>query len=236
MVKLRKGFKVFIFVFFLIFILAALLISPIFHVGQIDIIGNYEISRQEILSVAELSVGVNIFSFSARRTTQLVENLPYVYEASIIRQLPDRVAIYLRERAPVASITIAAAATYLLIDAHGVVLSAHYQPPLGLPQITGLHFEEFIIGRPLQLDNPSLLEDVLQLCAVFIAYNFMPNLVDFSNSRDIIIFKGNFKIYIGTMDDAGTKIRNASEILQQSPVDRGSLDIRNVDSASLRFQ
>ena len=233
---MRKKFKVVIFLAIFIFVMIALLVSPLFQVRQLDIYGNDVITRHEILEISGLSVGINIFTFNARgAASRLSEGLPYARDVSIVRHFPDRVAVHLIERVPVANLRPAAISTYLLIDSEGVVLAVQNMPRWGLPQITGLSFDAFTVGQPLVVDNPLVFKDILELSSIFRIYDFMPNMVDFSNPRDIVLTKGNFRIYFGSMDDAQTKVRYINEILQQSPTDRGSLNIRNFDNPSLRF-
>ena len=226
--KRRISFRFVLVLGVLAFILVILLLSPIFHIRQIDIIGNYIITDREILDISELSVGMNIFTFNGRRIAGQIDSLPYSAGVSILRELPDRVIIQINERSPVANIRLGNTSTYLLIDGTGMVLAAGQNYTRGLPRMTGLGFGGFSVGEFLQVDNPGVFNDILLISDFFALYDFIPDLVNFSNPRDIVIYYGNFEIAFGNMEDAGRKTRYISAFLQQTDFDRGFLDMRDL--------
>jgi hypothetical protein len=69
------------------------------------------------------------------------------------------------------------------------------------------------------------------LADIFAVYDFFPDVVDFSNPRDIVMHQANFEIAFGSMEDAQTKVRYLKGIESSPPhgMDRGFIDIRDVN-------
>jgi cell division protein FtsQ len=107
---------------------------------SIQIMGNSQVTRPELLSVFGSDLGRNIFfiPLAARRTA--LEQLPWVEHAAVMRLLPDQLRVAVVERTPVAFVR--QGNTIGLIDAHGVLL---HLPPAAMaakhysfPVITGI--------------------------------------------------------------------------------------------------
>jgi cell division protein FtsQ len=88
--------------------------------SSIQIMGNSQVTRSELLSVFGSDLGRNIFfiPLSARRIS--LEQLPWVEHAIVMRLLPDQLRVAIIERTPVAFVRQGNAIG--LVDAHGVFL------------------------------------------------------------------------------------------------------------------
>jgi cell division protein FtsQ len=88
--------------------------------SSIQIMGNSQVTRSELLSVFGSDLGRNIFfiPLSARRIS--LEQLPWVEHATVMRLLPDQLRVAIIERTPVAFVRQGNAIG--LVDAHGVFL------------------------------------------------------------------------------------------------------------------
>ncbi len=117
--------------------------DPRFRIGSsssIQIMGNSQVTRSELLSVFGSDLGRNIFfiPLGARRTA--LEQLPWVEHATVMRLLPDQLRVAIVERTPVAFVR--RGNTIALVDAHGVFL--HLPPAVmaakhySFPVVTGI--------------------------------------------------------------------------------------------------
>ena len=88
--------------------------------SSIQIMGNSQVTRSELLSVFGSDLGRNIFfiPLGARRIS--LEQLPWVEHATVMRLLPDQLRVAIIERTPVAFVR--QGNTIGLVDAHGVFL------------------------------------------------------------------------------------------------------------------
>ena len=88
--------------------------------SSIQILGNSEVTRPELLSVFGSDIGRNVFFIPmAERRTDL-ERLPWVEHATLMRLLPDQMRISIVERTPIAFVRHGKEIG--LVDRNGVVL------------------------------------------------------------------------------------------------------------------
>lgn len=87
---------------------------------QIDIAGNHNVARSQLLDVFGGDISRNIFSVPLDERKKQVEQIPWVESATLMRLLPDRIKVQISERKPVAYVEIGSRLS--LIDADGVVM------------------------------------------------------------------------------------------------------------------
>jgi cell division protein FtsQ len=108
--------------------------------SSIQIMGNSQVTRPELLSVFGSDLGRNIFFIPLRARRASLEDLPWVEHATVMRLLPDQLRVAIVERTPVAFVRHGN--TIGLVDAHGVLLQL---PPAAMaakhysfPVVTGI--------------------------------------------------------------------------------------------------
>ncbi len=108
--------------------------------SSIQIMGNSQVTRSELLSVFGSDLGRNIFFIPLCQRRAALEQLPWVEHATVMRLLPDQLRVAIVERTPVAFVR--QGNTIGLVDAHGVLL---HLPPAAMaakhysfPVVTGI--------------------------------------------------------------------------------------------------
>jgi cell division protein FtsQ len=108
--------------------------------SSIQIMGNSQVTRPELLSVFGSDLGRNIFFIPLHARRASLEDLPWVEHATVMRLLPDQLRVAIVERTPVAFVRHGN--TIGLVDAHGVLLQL---PPAAMaakhysfPVVTGI--------------------------------------------------------------------------------------------------
>lgn len=211
-----------------LFALILLLSSSLFDIKNIVITGNNVLSREEIIEMAGLGGGKNIFLVNTISITKSLEASHYVksVEADII--YPSEVRLNIVER-KVRSL-VEFGSIFLHVDEEGMVLGVSSTVKEPLPIVTGLKISDFSEGQFLSIDNPSSFESVVSLNKLFEKYEIGDVLkVDISDADDIHIFINGLDISFGSISDANEKIRRIKYILDEIPKnDRGYLDASDV--------
>jgi cell division protein FtsQ len=108
--------------------------------SSIQIMGNSQVTRPELLSVFGSDLGRNIFYIPLGQRSAALEQLPWVEHATVMRLLPDQLRVAITERTPIAFVR--QGSTIGLVDAHGVLL---HLPPMAMaakhysfPVVTGI--------------------------------------------------------------------------------------------------
>jgi cell division septal protein FtsQ len=121
------------------------LTSPRFMLTSGDDIvleGNRYVSREEALNVlgfpsnGKLTRGVNIFRFSLDDKRKQLESISWVKSATLTRAYPNRLAVTIAERTPVAFVNIDG--RMKLVDGEGVLLDKPEKASFDFPVLAGL--------------------------------------------------------------------------------------------------
>jgi cell division protein FtsQ len=113
----------------------------------VEITGVKNASRAHVMEVAGADIGRNIFFVPLDERKKQLEQIPWVEQASVMRLLPNRIAVTIHERTPVAFAQIGSRIS--LIDANGVVmgLPADRKTKYSFPVIRGITETEPLSSR-----------------------------------------------------------------------------------------
>lgn len=113
----------------------------------VEISGVKNASRAHVMEVAGADIGRNVFFVPLDERKKQLELIPWVQEATVMRLLPNRIAVTIHERTPVAFAQIGSRIS--LIDANGVVmgLPANRQTKFSFPVIRGIADTEPLSSR-----------------------------------------------------------------------------------------
>jgi len=114
---------------------------------NIEITGVHNATRAQVMDVFGDDISRNIFYVSLDERKRKLEQIPWVESATVMRLLPNRLAVTIQERVPVAFARIGSKVH--LIDAHGVVLGmpASRQAKYSFPVIEGIQDTEPLSSR-----------------------------------------------------------------------------------------
>jgi cell division protein FtsQ len=114
---------------------------------NVTITGVNNASRTQVMEVAGADVGRNVFHVPLDERKRQLEQIPWVESATVMRVLPNRIAVNIRERVPVAFAQVGSRIN--LIDAHGVIMGmpANRQTKYSFPIIRGIADTEPLSSR-----------------------------------------------------------------------------------------
>ena len=114
---------------------------------NIEITGVRNASRSHVMEIAGADIGRNIFYVPLEERQRQLEKIPWVESATVMRLLPNRVAVDIKERTPVAFVEIGPRIS--LIDANGVIMGmpADRHSKYSFPVIHGISDTEPLSSR-----------------------------------------------------------------------------------------
>jgi len=115
--------------------------SPMLSVRTIDVQGAKRTKVETILRESGLKVGTNIFAVDLESAERRVRELPWVREASVVRDVPDRLLVKIEEYEPVAAILLGG---LYYLDRNATVFK-RVQPneTVDLPVLTGISRQHY---------------------------------------------------------------------------------------------
>jgi cell division protein FtsQ len=169
---------------------------------NVEIAGTDHVSRAQVMEVMGGDIGRNVFFVPLAERRKQVEEIPWVESAAVMRFLPNRMKVEIRERTPVAFVQIGSKVS--LIDAHGMVmdLPAGNADSYSFPVITGMGVAEPLSTRAARMKIfMRLMHD---LDAEDTHHSQDINEVDLSDPEDVKVTaadpKGEVLIHLGSSD------------------------------------
>ncbi|MFI5087133.1 MAG: cell division protein FtsQ/DivIB [Terriglobales bacterium] len=118
---------------------------------QLEVAGIVHVSHAQIMEVMGGDIGRNVFFIPLAERKKQLEEIPWVESASVMRLLPNRLKIEIRERTPVAFVQIGS--KIALVDGLGVVmdLPAGAARKYSFPVIVGIANSEPLSTRAARM-------------------------------------------------------------------------------------
>ncbi len=149
--------------------------------------GNQYVTREEVMNALGLpqagkaQAGINIFRLSLDEKRAQIESIPWVRSATLTRAYPNRLAVDLVERVPVAFVNIEGRVK--LVDGEGVLLEKPERAAFNFPVLTGL---DAASGRQERLNRLSIYEAFLrEVGKEASAAGWMVSEVDLADADDL---------------------------------------------------
>jgi cell division septal protein FtsQ len=197
--------------------------NPDYKLTEIAVQTDGTLQRDQILSVADLREGENIFRVNLARVHDCLQDLPQVDELEIVRKLPGEIDIRIVERKPIAWITsekqIAdpfASDVAFLIDTRGVLMKEKKLLPeyLGLPVILGAGSESLEAGKTVESPETKAALELLRLSSrSFMQTRFQIREIDVSKGYCLLVTdKNHSKVTFG-FDNLDTQLQRLEQFL-----------------------
>src|ERR1700726_1719879 len=116
---------------------------------NIEVTGTLSVTKQQIMEVMGADIGRNIFFVPLTQQKALLEQIPWVESASVMRFVPNRLSIEIHERTPVAFARVGPRIS--LIDAGGTLMELPLKHKYSFPVIVGMN-----PGEPLSTRAPRM--------------------------------------------------------------------------------
>ena len=149
-----------IIIVFILMLSFYILNTRIFIIRNIDVEGNYYLSKKNILTLSGIHTGTNIFAVDMDKHKGNLRRNPYIKDITIRRVLPNSIIIEVDERNEVAIIPYNG--VYLHIDEDGYVMEVSKEyPDNKLPVLSGIKIKNFYAGKYLDTDKKAVYDKSL---------------------------------------------------------------------------
>jgi cell division septal protein FtsQ len=197
--------------------------NPDYKLSNIEVQTDGTLQREQILSVADLREGENIFRVNLARVHEHLQELPQVDDVEVVRKLPSEIDIRIVERKPIGWITnekqIAdpfASDAAFLVDARGVLMKEKKLLPeyLGLPLIVGCASESLEAGKTVaSLEAKAALELLRLSTRSFMQTRFQIREIDVSKGYCLVVTDKNHSRVTFSFDNLETQLQRLEQFL-----------------------
>ena len=116
---------------------------------NIDVAGNENVTKAQIMEVMGADIGRNIFFIPLTQQKAQLEQIPWVESASVMRFVPNRLRVEIHERTPIAFARVGP--RIFLVDAGGTLMELPQRHKYSFPVILGMN-----PGEPLSTRVPRM--------------------------------------------------------------------------------
>ena len=197
--------------------------NPDYKLNNIEVQTDGTLQRDQILNVAGLREGENIFRVNLARVHERLQELPQVDGVEVVRKLPAEIDIRIVERKPIGWITsekqIAdpfASDAAFLVDARGVLMKEKKLLPeyLGLPLILGCVSESLEAGKIVESPEARAALELLRLSTrSFMQTRFQIREIDVSKGYCLVVTDKNHSRVTFGFDNLDRQLQRLEQFL-----------------------
>lgn len=234
--KKNIGFKFTFFILLLVIIGVATgcLFSPVFDIIDVKTYDGVNISSGEILKIADIPIGNNIFRINDSKIEKQIEQLSYVKSAEVCRLFPSTIFIEYEERKPYAIIKYLE--SFVVVDKYGYLLEIMKENKMtNLPIIYGIDIDNCLEGTKLQDTSLTKYENCAYLLetASKTNFNYTFKEINYDDSTNVKLYitEKDVDIVYGDVDidNIEEKLSHLSSILDRLGEKKGKLDMSAED-------
>jgi cell division protein FtsQ len=192
---------------------------------DISVSGLQKVTRAQVMDVLGGDIGRNVFFIPLEQRQKQLEQVPWIESATVMRLLPNRIAVQIRERTPIAFARIHS--RIQMVDAHGVIMEPARKAHYSFPVVFGLSDSDPLSTRGAQMKIYSRLLE--ELDAGGARYSNDLSEVDLSDPEDVKVtvadpagavlvhlgsdqFVSRFKIYLSHVASWRQQFQNLASV------------------------
>lgn len=167
--------------------------NPDYAVKEVKYASDGTLTRDQVLKIADLSEGRNIFLVNLEKARKEIEKMPQVENAEVTRTLPNRLSVVVNERKPIAWVVSKAdedptvSDKSFLIDGRGVLMKskARLEEYLHFPVISGVRTENLVAGERVTTSEMQAALELIRLTGE--STRFQARHVDLSKGYCLVV-------------------------------------------------
>lgn len=218
-----------LFLFFLFVVLAALAYASTFTLETVRVSGNEVVSNEQVIqkikSEAPLS---NTILLYLKGKIRRVGSIPFVSKMDIefIDKTTVSVTVYEKSMAG----CVQYMNSYVYFDKDGMVLDAATKKVKGVPQIRGLTFSGWEMGKKLPVSDSSKFQTILTITQLVEKYSLEIDGITFTAENEIVLTHKDITIELGEGEYLAVQMMNLGSILENLEGMSGTLYMKDFNS------
>lgn len=238
--KRNKIIKIVLLVVIIIAATVFALLSPMFNIQSIEVVGNEQITKQELQSLSGINMNENIFKVQNKKVVNNIKQNAYINEIQVHKVLPNTIKIEVIERQP--SYMLEYGNGYVYVSKQGYMLEiSSIKKDLPILIGTSTSKEDYKAGNRLNEEDLVKLGTVLKImkAAQTNEIEKLITKIDITNSNNYTLyFETERKVaYLGDCSNLETRMLFLVGILEKEKDNPGEIFVNmnlNTDDAYFR--
>lgn len=231
-IELKRKIKIVAIIILVITAIALFLLSPIFNLKEVQVVGNSKISKEKIISLSKITNGTNLFKIRKKEVKSNVKEEPYIRKVTVKRILPSNIEITVEER--ILEYLFEFAGSYAYIGSEAYILELSGENIEDKLKIKGYSTSEEMMkpGNRLCKEDIDALNDVIKIMdsAKNNSLDSYIKLIDISDKSDYVLHLESEKksVHLGDTSNLDTKMPYIKVIMEREKNIEGEIFV-NVD-------
>ena len=227
--KKNKGKKIKSKIFILILLIIGIgifaLVSPIFNIDEIKVIGNEKVESETIESLSGIDKGKNIFQISKKNIVNDIKENSYINSVQVKRRLPGTIELDIEERKVAYQVKVLN--SYVYIDYKGYILEVSSKQEK-VPLVEGFTTDQdtLLNGKRLINNDIEKIRTILTIIETSkaIEINDLISKITIQNNEFVLELKKENKIiYLGEANDLTNKMTFVKTMLEKEKGNTGKI-------------
>lgn len=205
-----------------------------FTVTNVYVEGNQHYDAAEIRRIVENSwYGDNSIFLFLKYRGRSITDVPFIekMDVDVVDRNTIRITVYEKKLAGYVDYL----GCYEYFDKDGIVVESSNVKTEGVPLVTGLSFDHFIMYEPLPVQDDSVFQIILNITNLLNKYNINTDKIYFDKNKKITLYFGEVRVGLGTEALLEEKIQRLDAILPQLAGKTGYLEMGSYDKGNENF-
>lgn len=205
-----------------------------FSVTQVSVEGNTQYTDEQIKDMI-LPEGLlnNSIYLSVVYRNKEIKDIPFVemMDVEIVSNHEIRINVY--EKALAGCVNYLG--NYMYFDREGIVVETSDRLSEGVPQIKGLTFDHVVMHEKLPVEDDTIFAKILNVTQLLAKYDLRADKIFFGTDKDVTIYFGQARVYLGGDEKMDEKIMQLVPILPHLEGKSGILNMENFDENTVNI-
>lgn len=235
--KKRNLLKLPLLVFLAVVVIGFAVIFGLFHIRQVDVIGNEFYSSAEIQKmVMSDSLAENTIYLTWKYSDPaMAEELPFLSAVEVSMVEPWHVQIRVYEKTIAGYLMFSGSRVYFDTDGNVVEISGEERD--GIWPVSGVSIGQPVLGEALPVADDGFLNDIVANARALHQSGLMPDEIHYDDQQELILYFGENRVLMGDTSYMEEKLEELAAIYPQMMELSGTLHMETYtpDVVSVRF-
>ena len=219
--RIKRRLTVFLFLVACVAIIVAVLKAPIFNVKTAYCVGQQRLTEAEILEIAKVETGKNIFSTNVRAVKKRLGDNPEIAESNVRRIFPNKIKIWIKEAQAVAFAQ--QEEKLLMIDSEGkiirVISGDEAKETPAAARIEGVEIVSQTPGERITADGDMRARELFRCIGILSELDMIDkiNYINFEDLSNIHVdYEGRLYMLLGSYENLEYKLKFSKKVIDKN--------------------
>lgn len=205
-----------------------------YTVTNVYVEGNEHYTASEIRNIVQQGrFGDNTIYLSLKYSGKSITDVPFIEKMDV--NVVDKNTIKISVYEKVLAGYVEYIGKYIYFDKDGIVVESSDVKTKGIPLVSGLAFDHFVMYEQLPVENKDVFKTILDVTLLLGKYEIETDRIYFDGNDEITLYFDNVRVGLGTTNLLEEKIQKLDAILPDIKGKSGYLNMGSYDEGNDSF-